>query len=117
MTSSVDPRSDAMKGVDAVGKPGIVTPFEYHASARGVKALLALPDRGIPWSRRVRMGAELRSNEMNIALLIIIVVAIVVAIVSGMNAALNWLLWVALVVGVIALIAFLLRVLTGNKRA
>ena len=41
---------------------------------------------------------------MNIALLIIIVVAIVLAIVGGMNAALNWLLWVALIVGVIALI-------------
>ena len=38
---------------------------------------------------------------MNIALLIIIVVAIVLAIVGGMNAALNWLLWVALIVGVI----------------
>ena len=52
---------------------------------------------------------------MNIALLIIIVVAFVLAIVGGMNAALNWLLWVALIVGVIALIAFLLRVVRGGK--
>lgn len=52
---------------------------------------------------------------MNIALLIIIVVAIVLAIVGGMNAAFNWLLWVALIVGVIALIAFLLRVVRGGK--
>ena len=41
--------------------------------------------------------------------------AIVLAIVGGMNAALNWLLWVALIVGVIALIAFLLRVVRGGK--
>lgn len=52
---------------------------------------------------------------MNIALLIIIVVAIVLAIVGGLNAAFNWLLWVALIVGVIALIAFLLRVVRGGK--
>ncbi|MBN9223746.1 MULTISPECIES: hypothetical protein [unclassified Microbacterium] len=52
---------------------------------------------------------------MNIALLIIIVVAIVLAIVGGMNAAFNWLLWVALIVGVIALIAFLLRVVRGGR--
>ena len=52
---------------------------------------------------------------MNIALLIIIDVAIVLAIVGGMNAAFNWLLWVALIVGVIALIAFLLRVVRGGR--
>ena len=37
------------------------------------------------------------------------------AIVGGMNTALSWLLWVALIVGVIALIAFLLRVVRGGK--
>ena len=31
------------------------------------------------------------------------------------NTALSWLLWVALIVGVIALIAFLLRVVRGGK--
>lgn len=52
---------------------------------------------------------------MNIALIIIIVVAVVLAIFGGLNAAFNWLLWVALIIGAIALIAFLLRVLRGNK--
>ena len=47
---------------------------------------------------------------MNIVLLIIIVVAIVLAIVGGLNTALSWLLWVAL-------IAFLFRVISGNRRA
>lgn len=53
---------------------------------------------------------------MNTALIIVIVVAIVLAIVGGLNAALNWLLWAALVVGVIALIAFLFRVISGSRR-
>jgi hypothetical protein len=52
---------------------------------------------------------------MNIALLIIIIVAIVLAIVGGLNAAVNWLLWVAIIVGLLALIAFLFRVLSGRK--
>ena len=52
---------------------------------------------------------------MNIALIIIIVVAIVLAIVGGRSQALNWLLWVALIVGVIARIAFLLRVVRGGR--
>lgn len=53
---------------------------------------------------------------MNTALIVIIVVAIVLAIVGGLNAAFNWLLWVALIVGVIALIAFLMRVIGGRNR-
>jgi Flp pilus assembly protein protease CpaA len=53
---------------------------------------------------------------MNIALVLIIIIAIVLAIVGGLNAALNWLLWVALIVGVIALIAFLFRVIGGRNR-
>ncbi len=54
---------------------------------------------------------------MNLALIIIIVVAIILAIVGGLNAAFQWLLWVALIVGVIALIAFLFRVIGGRNRA
>lgn len=52
---------------------------------------------------------------MNIALLIVIVVAIVLAIVGGLNTAVSWLLWVAIIVGLLALIAFLFRVLSGRK--
>jgi uncharacterized membrane protein YcjF (UPF0283 family) len=57
-----------------------------------------------------------KESPMNLALIIIIVVAIVLAIVGGLNSALQWLLWVALIVGVIALIAFLFRVITGSRR-
>ena len=34
---------------------------------------------------------------MNLALIIIIVVAIILAIVGGLNSALSWLLWVAII--------------------
>lgn len=53
---------------------------------------------------------------MNIALVVIVIIAIGLAIVGGLNAALNWLLWVAVVVAVIALIAFLFRVISGRNR-
>ncbi|WP_296198456.1 hypothetical protein [uncultured Microbacterium sp.] len=53
---------------------------------------------------------------MNIALLIIIVVAIVIAITSGLSASAQWLLWVAVVVGLIALIVFLFRVIRGGAK-
>ena len=53
---------------------------------------------------------------MNIALIIIIVVAVILAIFGGLNTAFSWLLWVALIVGVIALIVFLFRVISGSRR-
>jgi uncharacterized protein (DUF983 family) len=77
--------------------------------------LLSGAQRG---TRLTVTSADRREKEflaMNIALLIIIVIAIVIAIVSGLNASLQWLLWVALIVGVIALIAFLFRVISGRK--
>ena len=52
---------------------------------------------------------------MNLALIIIIVIAVILAIFGGLNSALSWLLWVALIVGVIALIVFLFRVISGNR--
>jgi hypothetical protein len=52
---------------------------------------------------------------MNLVFGIIIVVAIVLAIIGGLNTALNWLLWVGIILLVLAVIAFLLRVITGRK--
>ena len=51
---------------------------------------------------------------MTLAAIIIFVVAIVLAISGGIWAAANWLLWVALILGVIAIIMFLMRVITGR---
>lgn len=53
---------------------------------------------------------------MNLALIIIIVVAIIIALFDGLAAATGWLLWVAIIVGVIALIVFLFRVISGSRR-
>ncbi|BDI23763.1 hypothetical protein [Herbiconiux sp. L3-i23] len=53
---------------------------------------------------------------MNLVFIIIVVVAIVLAIVGGLNTALNWLLWVGIIIAVLALIAFLLRTISGRKR-
>ena len=43
-------------------------------------------------------------------------IAVILAIVGGLNSALQWLLWVAIIVAVIALIVFLFRVISGNRR-
>ncbi len=54
---------------------------------------------------------------MNILLIVIIVIAIILAITGGFNASISWLLWVGIVLGIIALIVFLIRVITGSRRA
>ncbi|HXH33803.1 MAG TPA: hypothetical protein VNJ54_05245 [Plantibacter sp.] len=52
---------------------------------------------------------------MNILLIIVIVVAIVLAITGGFVQSLNFLLWVGLVLLAIAVIAFLIRTISGRK--
>ncbi|MDF2992391.1 MULTISPECIES: hypothetical protein [unclassified Microbacterium] len=52
---------------------------------------------------------------MNIFLIIIIVAAIVIAIVSGLSQAASFLLWIAIIVGLIALIVLLFRLISGRK--
>jgi hypothetical protein len=52
---------------------------------------------------------------MNILLIVIIVVAIVLAITGGLVQSLNFLLWVGLILAVIAIIAFLVRVISGRR--
>lgn len=52
---------------------------------------------------------------MNILFIVIIIIAIVLAIVGGLVEAVNFLLWVGIVLAVLALIAWLLRSLSGNK--
>ncbi|MBO9578666.1 MAG: hypothetical protein J7480_07860 [Microbacteriaceae bacterium] len=52
---------------------------------------------------------------MTLAAIIIFVIAVVLAITGGLWTAANWLIWVAIVLGVIAIIMFLLRVITGRS--
>ncbi len=52
---------------------------------------------------------------MTIAAIIIIVIAVALAITGGLWTAANWLIWVAIVLGVLAIIMFLLRVISGRR--
>jgi len=54
---------------------------------------------------------------MNILLVIIAVIAIVLLFVGGFVATVKWLLWVGIVLLIIAIIAWLLRVISGRNRA
>lgn len=53
---------------------------------------------------------------MNILVVIIVIVAIILLFTGGFVQSLNFLLWVGIVLLVIALIVFLLRFITGNRR-
>jgi hypothetical protein len=52
---------------------------------------------------------------MNILLIIIAIVAIVLLFTGGFVHALNFLLWVGIVLAIIAVIVFLARVITGRR--
>ncbi|MEV4737670.1 MULTISPECIES: hypothetical protein [unclassified Microbacterium] len=52
---------------------------------------------------------------MNILLIIIIVVAIILAITGGLVQSLQFLLWVGLVLLAVAVIAWLIRSISGNR--
>ncbi|HEY0258531.1 MAG TPA: hypothetical protein VGC18_01655 [Lacisediminihabitans sp.] len=52
---------------------------------------------------------------MNILLAIIAIVAIVLLFTGGFVASIHWLLWVGIVLLVIAVIVWLLRVITGRR--
>lgn len=53
---------------------------------------------------------------MNILFVIIIVAAIVLAVVGGLVEAVNFLLWVGIILAILAVIAWLIRSLTGRNR-
>jgi hypothetical protein len=52
---------------------------------------------------------------MNILFVIIAIIAIVLAITGGLVHAVNFLLWVGIVLLILAVIAFLLRTITGRR--
>ncbi|QJU54680.1 hypothetical protein SCB71_16385 [Herbiconiux sp. KACC 21604] len=53
---------------------------------------------------------------MNILLIIIAVIAIVLLFTGGFVSSLNFLLWVGLILLVFAVIVFLVRMISGNRR-
>jgi hypothetical protein len=53
---------------------------------------------------------------MNLLFIIIIIVAVILAITGGVVQSLNFLLWVGIILLVLAVIAWLIRSLTGRSR-
>jgi len=52
---------------------------------------------------------------MNILLIVVVVIAVVLLLTGGFVQSLNFLLWVGVILLVIAVIAFLARVITGRR--
>lgn len=52
---------------------------------------------------------------MNLLLIVVVIVAVVLLITGGLVGTLKFLLWVGLVLAIIAVIMFLLRVISGRK--
>jgi hypothetical protein len=52
---------------------------------------------------------------MNILLIVVIIVAIILAITGGLVQSLQFLLWVGLVLAAIAIIAWLIRAISGRR--
>jgi hypothetical protein len=54
-------------------------------------------------------------RDMNILLVVVAIIAIILLVTGGFVQSLNFLLWVGVVLLVLAIIAWLLRVVTGKK--
>jgi fatty-acid desaturase len=54
--------------------------------------------------------------HMNLLFIIIIVIAVILAITGGLVSSVNFLLWVGIVLLILAVIAWLIRSLTGRSR-
>lgn len=52
---------------------------------------------------------------MNILLIVVIIIAVILAITGGLVSSLQFLLWVGIVLAVIAVIAWILRSMTGRR--
>ena len=72
------------------------------------------PHQTIP-TRSGSHGAEGEEDIMNILLIIVGIIAVVLLLTGGFVHALNFLLWVGLVLAVIALIVWLVRVISGRR--
>ncbi|GAB2563189.1 hypothetical protein GCM10027033_19870 [Leucobacter ruminantium] len=62
------------------------------------------------------IGTRSYDRIMNGIFIFIIIVAIVLAIVGGLVKAVNFLLWVGIILAILALIGWLLRSLSGRNR-
>jgi hypothetical protein len=53
---------------------------------------------------------------MNILLIIVAIIAVILLFTGGFVQAVNWLLWVGIVLLVLAIIVWIVRALTGRRR-
>ena len=93
---------------------GLIAPVMMLIQSRAVFSILLGHDGG--WQPQRRDDGGVPARDLFRLYVGYTLFGIVLAIVGGLNTALNWLLWVALIVGVIALIAFLLRVIRGGSK-
>jgi hypothetical protein len=63
---------------------------------------------------RYERGAK-ETNVMNILLVIVAIIAVILLFTGGFVQSLNFLLWVGIVLLVIAVIVWLIRMLTGRR--
>lgn len=61
------------------------------------------------------LAPQIYDEGMNILFIIIIIVAIVLAVVGGLVEAVNFLLWVGIILLILAVIGWLIRSVTGNR--
>jgi hypothetical protein len=64
----------------------------------------------------VRAAAD-SVTAMNILLIIVAIIAVILLFTGGFVQAVNWLLWVGIVLLVLAIIVWIVRALTGRRRA
>ncbi len=62
-----------------------------------------------------RRGRADTVTDMNILLVVVAIIAIILLVTGGFVQSLNFLLWVGVVLLVLAIIAWLLRAVTGKK--
>lgn len=55
-------------------------------------------------------------STMNILLIIVVIIAVILLFTGGFVSAVNWLLWVGIVLLVLAIIVWIIRALTGRRR-
>jgi hypothetical protein len=70
----------------------------------------------VPPTDRIRDPHKKECPTMNILLIVVAIIAIILLLTGGFVQSLNFLLWVGIVLLVIAVIVWLVRMLTGSRR-
>jgi hypothetical protein len=64
-----------------------------------------------------RFGEHRKGNTMNMLLIVVAIIAVVLLLTGGFVQSLNFLLWVGVILLIIAVIAFLMRSMSGRRGA